>query len=92
MRWRSRNQWCLQGMRSRYTTDYQALDSLLIDGASFNGVSKVVRDYFGFALLRLVIGRGNSPQIPQSDSDAKPKPKATWSSVFFSRLKQFACF
>ena len=59
--------------------------------AIFNWVSKVIRDYIGFALLRSVIGLENS-RHPLNQSDAKLKPIATWSLVFsraWDRLRVF---
>ena len=49
--------------------------------AIFSWVSKVIRDYIGFALLRSVIGLENS-RHPLNQSDAKLKPIATWSLAF----------
>ena len=51
--------------------------------AIFNRVSTVIRDCFGFASLRSVIGSKNS-RHSLSQSDAKPKPITTW-SIAFSR-------
>ena len=47
----------------------------------FNQVSKVNRKCFGFALLRPMIGLKNSRHL-LNQSDAKPKPFATWSHAF----------
>ena len=49
--------------------------------AIFNGVSKLIRDYIGLALLRSVIGLENS-RHPLSQSDAKLKPIPTWLLAF----------
>ena len=51
--------------------------------ALFNGVSKVIRDCIGFALLLSVIGLENS-RHPLNQLDAKLKPIATW-LLSFSR-------
>ena len=55
-------------------------------------MSKVIRNYFGFALLRSLIGLKNSRHL-LNQSDAKPKPIATWSHAFsraWRRLRVFA--
>ena len=59
------------------TREYQVLDTLLIDRASFNGVLKDVQDCFGLVLPRDVIDPKNLPQF-LNESDSKPKPIATW--------------
>lgn len=59
--------------------------------AIFNWLSKVIRDCIGFASLCSVIGLENSLP-PISQSDAKLKPKVTWSLALFrapGRLRAF---
>ena len=53
--------------------------------AIFNWVSKAIQDYFGFALLRYVIGPENWCHF-LSQSDFKPKPITTWSPAFSRAL------
>ena len=56
--------------------------------AIFNRVSTVIRDCFGFASLRSVIGLENS-RHPLNQSDAKLK--AIVVTRFFPRLRAFTC-
>ena len=59
--------------------------------AVFNWVSKVIRNYFGFALLSSVIGLKNSRHL-LNQSDANPKPIATWSHAFSRALRHLRVF
>ena len=54
-------------------------------------MSKVIRDYIGFALLRSVIGLENS-RHPLNQSDAKLKPIATLLLVFSRASGQLHVF
>ena len=54
---------------------------LFFNRATFNWVSKVIRDRFSFALRCCVIGPGNS-RHSLNQSDAKLKPIMTWSPAF----------
>lgn len=64
-------------------TSYAVHKELFFNRATFNWVSKVIRDRFSFALRCCVIGPGNS-RHSLNQSDAKLKPITTW-SVEFSR-------
>ena len=60
--------------------------------AIFNRVSRIIRNCFGFALLRYMIGLKRSCYL-LNQSDTKQKPIATWSHAFshaWRRLRVFA--
>ena len=60
--------------------------------SSFTWVSKVIRVWFGFVLLRLVIGLKNSRHF-LIQSDVKPKPIVTRSRTFARATRQLhICF
>ena len=59
----------------------------------FNWLSKVIRDCFGFALLRSVIDPENSPQLSFfSKLDANELQSRLGRLRFFPRFRQFSCF
>ena len=73
---------------------FQLYKALFNSKAVFNWVSKVIRNCFGFALLRYVIGLKNSRHL-LNQSDAKPKPIARLGRTRFpalgSRLRGLVC-
>ena len=74
------------------TIQNQNVRNIALFRAVFNWVSKVIRHCFGFALLRSMIGLKNSRHL-LNQSDANPKPIATWSHAFsraWRRLRAFA--
>ena len=66
-------------------TSYAVHKELFFNRATFNWVSKVIRDRFSFALRCCVIGPGNS-RHSLNQSDAKLKPIMTWSPAFSRAL------
>ena len=76
----------MNACESYFSVEQQIFGCVLFKtGRFFNGVSKVIRDCFGFASLRSMIGAKNSRRS-LNQSDAKLKPITTWSFAFSRAL------